>query len=91
MIIAVTARRRKSKEILVDIFGGECVICGYNKCIQALQFHHKDASKKEFGLFEDGSTRSIKRLAAEAEKCILVCANCHAEIHADLLSINTSG
>ena len=71
--------RKRTKEKLVEYLGGKCVCCGYNKCHRALQFHHKDPSKKDFQI--SGTTKSFSRLKEEADKCILVCSNCHAEIH----------
>jgi len=83
---AVSKRRRRLKEMAIESFGGACQMCGYNRCIEALQFHHKDPSQKEFGLAKSGLTRSWARVQREIEKCILVCSNCHAEIHAGLRS-----
>lgn len=80
-IEAVSKRRRNNKLALVEYKGGKCEICGYDKCIEALSFHHLDPSKKDFGI-GSGDTVSLKRLKDEADKCILVCNNCHAEIHA---------
>lgn len=76
----VTKNRKSAKQRLVEHFGGECVICGYNKSVAAMQFHHPNPDK-EFGIAQGGHTRSWSKLLAEAEKCILVCANCHAEEH----------
>ncbi len=77
---AVARRRRKVKEILIEEAGGCCVLCGYSKHPAALQFHHLDPAEKSFGLGVRGITRSIERLRAEAAKCSLLCANCHAEV-----------
>jgi transposase-like protein len=77
---AVTDRRRKVKEILVDEAGGECAACGYRDCIGVLQFHHVDPATKRFHLGREGVTRSIESARAEARKCVLLCANCHAEV-----------
>jgi len=77
---AVIERRRKVKKELVEYKGGQCEICGYNKCVAALDFHHRDESTKSFGV-SDGNTRSLEKAKAEADKCILACANCHREIH----------
>jgi hypothetical protein len=65
---------------LKEEFGGKCSKCGYDKCMDALQFHHVDPSKKEFNL---GNKRGykIETLRTELKKCILVCSNCHIEIH----------
>ena len=69
--------------MLVLEFGGKCQLCGYDKSSAALHFHHIESNKK-FGL-GDGQTRSLKLMRSEAKKCILICANCHAEIHASLV------
>lgn len=76
---SVVKRRKQNKLLLIEYKGGKCEICGYNKNIAALEFHHLDPSQKEFGL--TGNTYSLERQKAEADKCILVCANCHREIH----------
>ncbi len=78
---AVVKRRKKIKQMAIDYKGGKCCICGYSKCNNALDFHHKDESKKSFGLSVRGLTRSWERTRNEVDKCILVCANCHREIH----------
>ena len=78
----VIRRRQKVRKILIDEFGGKCSQCDYNKSLWALEFHHLEDSSKDFGLSQKGLTRSIEGLRKEAAKCILVCANCHREIHA---------
>lgn len=78
---AVQRRRDKLKEKAVDFLGGKCCRCGYNTCITALEFHHEDPTQKEFGIAASGATRSWENLKKELTKCILVCANCHREIH----------
>ena len=80
-VASVSRRRRLVKQKLVAMFGGVCSRCGYNKCIDALHFHHLDPGQKEFKLNFGKQTRSWERSVAEAKKCILVCANCHAELH----------
>ena len=77
---AVIDIRRRNKIKLVKYKGGKCEICGYNKCIGALEFHHLNPTEKDFGL-SCGNTKSLEKLKAEADKCIMVCANCHREIH----------
>lgn len=66
--------------------GGRCCLCGYNRCIDALEFHHVDEKKKRFGLSQNGLTRSWKKTRIELEKCILLCSNCHRELHAGLIA-----
>ncbi len=73
--------RRNKIRRLKNHFGGKCVICGYDKCLDALDFHHKNPEEKKFSLREYRG-RAYKTQLAEAEKCMLVCANCHREIHA---------
>jgi transposase-like protein len=85
---AVMKRRRKVKQILVEEAGGACILCGYDRSLAALQFHHLDPSTKAFGLAERGVTRSIEEVRREVEKCILVCSNCHAEIEAGVASLS---
>lgn len=67
---------------LVTELGGQCSVCGYKKNLAALTFHHKDPNKKEFKLdMRSLSNRKLSRINDELRKCILVCNNCHAELH----------
>jgi len=79
---AVVRRRRKVKQVLVEEAGGVCVGCGYSRCIAALEFHHLVPSEKSFSLSHRGVARSLEKARAEASKCVLLCANCHAEVEA---------
>jgi DNA-binding transcriptional ArsR family regulator len=85
---AVSRRRRKVKEILVDEAGGRCSRCGYDRWIGALHFHHVDSAAKRFGLADRGFTRSLAAVREEAAKCVLLCSNCHAEVEAGILDIH---
>jgi hypothetical protein len=78
--VNVQKRRIKLKIMAVEYKGKKCSCCGYDKCINALEFHHVDGTK-EFGIAHKGYTRSWKLIQKELDKCILVCANCHREIH----------
>lgn len=78
---AVADRRRKLREMAIEYGGGQCQLCGYSKCKRALSFHHKDPKQKDFGLSANGLTRSWEKTQKELDKCILVCANCHMELH----------
>jgi excisionase family DNA binding protein len=84
---AVTARRRRVKQLLIDEAGGCCVLCGYDRFPGALQFHHLDPAEKSFALSVPGVTRSLEKARAEAAKCVLMCANCHAEVEGGLATI----
>ncbi len=66
--------------------GGKCAFCDYDKCSAALHFHHIDAEEKDFTI-GGNHTRSWSKIQAELDKCILVCANCHAELHAKRASL----
>jgi transposase len=79
---AVARRRRKVKRLLVTEAGGCCKLCGYDRCVGALEFHHVVPSDKRFSLSHRGVTRSLEKARAEASKCALLCANCHAEVEA---------
>lgn len=84
---AVARRRRRVKEILIAEAGGECSLCGYKRYAGALHFHHLDRSTKTFHLSRSGATRSIREARAEAAKCILLCANCHAEVEGAIVTL----
>ena len=71
----------------VSYKGGRCVICGYDRCIEALEFHHLDPTQKDFGISSKGYTRSWGKVKEEADKCVLLCANCHREVHAGILQL----
>jgi 5-methylcytosine-specific restriction endonuclease McrA len=79
----VIERRRRLRAQLVAEAGGACAICGYDRYVGALHFHHLDPATKRFAL-GGGATRSIERNRAEAAKCVLLCSNCHAEVEAGL-------
>ena len=76
--------RQKLKLNLLRAHGSQCSICGYNKCMSALEFHHLNSEEKEFSLGQNTNIATEKALK-ETEKCILICANCHREIHANLI------
>ena len=82
-IKAVYARRKKVRAMAVEYKGGKCIFCGYAKYVGALDFHHME--NKSFGISAKGYTRSWEVVRKELDKCILVCANCHREVHAGLL------
>ena len=80
-IRAVAKRRAKVKQMAVDYKGGKCAICGYQKCVKAFEFHHLEADQKDFAVGQYGHSRSWERVRREIDKCILLCANCHREVH----------
>lgn len=72
--------RRRVKQKLIIYKGGKCEICGYIKPFPSVyDFHHKDPNKKDFSI--SGKTWSFEKLKTEVDKCMLLCKNCHFEIH----------
>jgi 5-methylcytosine-specific restriction endonuclease McrA len=72
-------KHRELKRFLVDLLGGKCSICGYNKCLGALDFHHKGYKERAIGELIQNNNKSA--LIKEAKKCDLLCSNCHREKH----------
>lgn len=82
---AVVAWRIRAKQTLVNYKGGKCIVCGYNKYIGNLTFHHLDPNEKEFQI--SGKSISLDKLKVEADKCALLCHICHGELHAGLIKL----
>lgn len=78
-----TILRRSMKLQAIKLLGGKCCICGYDKCVDALEFHHMNPLEKDFKV-GSGNTMSWKDYKKEVLKCILVCSNCHKEIHSKI-------
>jgi hypothetical protein len=78
----IKSYRTRIKEKAVAYKGGKCEECGYNKCLQALEFHHANPTAKEFKISR--GSYGWNRTRAEIEKCRLLCCRCHREIHAEL-------
>lgn len=76
---AVQIHRWKMKEKALKYKGNKCSQCGYDKCSSALEFHHENENEKEFSISHTNAKWDL--LKQELDKCILVCANCHREIH----------
>ena len=72
--------RKETKELLVEQKGGSCSMCGYNKNIAALEFHHPEGEGKlDRSLLLN--IRSMDKVLRDAEPLVLLCANCHREVH----------
>lgn len=84
----VRSWRRRTKARAVEYLGGKCVNCGYNRCLRSLSFHHLEPSKKDFRI----SSRCIswESMVKELDKCVLLCSNCHMEVHDGLFSLVAS-
>lgn len=84
----VQRHRRALQTKAITHAGGRCRICGYNRCGEALHFHHIDPTTKSFAIsMACAKTRSWKTVRDEVEKCVLLCGNCHAEVHAGLVQL----
>lgn len=77
------AKRRavRFKQRCVDYKGKDCIRCGYNRCIAALEFHHRDPSEKDFKISLTRNQYRWEQVKLELDKCDLVCSNCHKELH----------
>ena len=84
LLKAVSKRRKAIREKAVAYLGGKCSQCGYDRCLEALEFHHLDPHQKDFSISERGHSRSWERVRLELDKCVILCANCHREAHARL-------
>jgi len=87
LLRAVHKRRKKIRLMAVAYKGSKCQMCGYDNCIEALEFHHTDSTKKDFGISSKGYTRSWKKVQEELDKCMMLCANCHREAHVKLAAL----
>ena len=81
--IRVLRRKYDRKVKLIQMSGGRCIKCGYNKNIRGLSFHHRDPDKKEFGLNINSLGRNWDSILKEFYKCDLLCLNCHAEVESE--------
>ena len=84
---AVSRRRRALKATLVADAGGRCCLCGYNRHIGALHFHHVDPTSKRMDVGASGIAYRLAALRDEARKCVLLCSNCHAEVEAGVAAL----
>ncbi len=82
--------RRETKLRAIAAFGGECGTCGYAFAPAAMEFHHPDPSKKEFAISVDGIYRTWEKVRKELESCVMLCANCHAEVHAGIRTLTVT-
>jgi hypothetical protein len=80
-------QNRKNFDAIKQAHGGKCHNCSYNRCLAALQFHHRDPSAKIQTISRLIRNSGFSTAVKEAEKCTLLCANCHAELHDGLLTI----
>ena len=80
-------RRDEFNKWCVEYKGGTCIVCGYNRCLRSLDFHHLDENQKDYGIAAIWK-KSKEEVIKELDKCVLVCKNCHGEIHEGLIILN---
>lgn len=84
---SVKKYRHNKKQKCVDYKGGSCSICGYKKCLQSLEFHHLNPKEKDFTISSKNHL-NMDDTKKELDKCVLLCRNCHAEVHAGVTLLN---
>jgi hypothetical protein len=80
----INERRHRRKTLVVGLLGNKCQICGYDRCVKNLNFHH--VFPKKFRMDGRGFQLSYEKCMNELAKCILVCPTCHGEAHFGLVS-----
>jgi predicted nucleic acid-binding Zn ribbon protein len=88
IIFSQKKRLQNNKQKAIDYMGGKCQVCGYNRYNGALDFHHLDPTKKDKRISRYCYI-GWDKLKEELDKCILVCSNCHREIHGKIINIET--
>jgi len=85
---AVKRWRNNTKKRIIESMGGQCVVCGYNKCDNVLTLHHLDAKTKEYTIGQS-MAHPIKwvNLVIELRKCVLLCSNCHIALHVNAIKL----
>ena len=87
----VVGMRRALKIRAVEAMGASCQACGRTGPSAMFEFHHRDANAKDFGISQDGIPRRWEVIATELAKCVMLCANCHREVHTGVRTITQSG
>ena len=79
--------RTKTKLRAIQAMGGKCVCCGYDRpSLRIYHFHHLDPKTKKFQV-GDNEVQTWSLIVAELRKCVLLCSNCHAEVHDGLRTV----
>jgi len=84
----VDLKRKRLRIQALEYMGDKCLICGYDHCKDALEFHHIDPTEKDFGISAGGLTRSWEIIKPELDKCVCVCNRCHREIHSKMIDLS---
>jgi len=78
-------RKKAFKKECVEYKGGKCIECGYSKCVNAMDFHHRDPKEKDFEISKLPSKKLTDKVKKELDKCDLLCCRCHRELHEVLI------
>lgn len=76
-----TYKQKAFKLKCIEYKGGECEFCGYSKCVDALEFHHRNPKEKDFHMAQASTRNFTESIMKELDKCSLLCSNCHKEEH----------
>jgi len=87
----VVEHRRRRKRQAVVYMGRTCFACGFEGLAAVFEFHHLDPAQKEFGITQDGIPHRWDKVVAELAKCVMLCANCHREVHAGVRELFDDG
>jgi len=79
IITQVIERRRQNKALVRILLGGQCELCGYSRCLEALEFHHINPQDKKFSV-STARNPNVEKMFLEALKCSLLCRNCHMDV-----------
>lgn len=85
--LQVSRSKKRNKISFVKLFGGKCTMCGYDKCVDALEFHHIDETTKSVNPSTAIYRWSFDKAFEELKKCVLICANCHRELHSSIIDL----
>ena len=85
----IKEHRKEVKRRITYVLGGKCAYCGYDRCNEALDVHHLNPEHKEFAI-ANSYNLAWETLSKELEDCVLLCANCHRELHQNLIQVNHS-
>lgn len=83
----IKTARAKRKQHAINLLGGKCIVCGYNRCNRALEFHHINPNEKLFSISQI-ILRSKETMENELSKCVLLCSNCHMELEDGMINLD---
>lgn len=85
---AVVSWRQRQKRKVIEYLGGACILCGYDTTPRSMEVHHVNPKEKSFGISSGGNTRAWDKVVDELDKCVLLCSNCHGEVHDGIVDMS---